>query len=88
MKFRVERDVFAETVAWAARTLPARPPVPVLTSGYRAPGAVKALLIRGSGRARIRRCSAYSSGRLDLGSFKAALKELAGAPAIVLANAG
>ncbi|MCU1676909.1 MAG: dnaN1 [Frankiales bacterium] len=30
MKFRVERDVFAETVAWAARTLPARPPVPVL----------------------------------------------------------
>jgi DNA polymerase-3 subunit beta len=30
MKFRVERDVFAEAVAWAARTLPQRPPVPVL----------------------------------------------------------
>jgi len=30
MKFRVERDVFAEAVAWAARTLPVRPPVPVL----------------------------------------------------------
>jgi DNA polymerase-3 subunit beta len=30
MKFRVERDVFAEAVAWAARSLPARPPVPVL----------------------------------------------------------
>jgi DNA polymerase-3 subunit beta len=30
MRFRVERDVFAEAVAWAARTLPARPPVPVL----------------------------------------------------------
>jgi DNA polymerase-3 subunit beta len=30
MKFQVERDVFAEAVAWAARTLPQRPPVPVL----------------------------------------------------------
>ena len=30
MKFRVERDVFAEAVAWAARSLPARPPLPVL----------------------------------------------------------
>jgi DNA polymerase-3 subunit beta len=30
MRFRVERDVFAEAVAWAARTLPSRPPVPVL----------------------------------------------------------
>ena len=30
MKFRVERDAFAEAVAWAARTLPQRPPVPVL----------------------------------------------------------
>ncbi len=30
MRFQVERDVFAEAVAWAARTLPTRPPVPVL----------------------------------------------------------
>jgi DNA polymerase-3 subunit beta len=30
VRFRVERDVLAEAVAWAARTLPARPPVPVL----------------------------------------------------------
>jgi DNA polymerase-3 subunit beta len=30
VKFRVERDVLAEAVAWTARTLPARPPVPVL----------------------------------------------------------
>ena len=30
MRFRVERDVFAEAVAWAARSLPVRPPVPVL----------------------------------------------------------
>ncbi len=30
MRFRVERDVLADAVAWAARTLPSRPPVPVL----------------------------------------------------------
>ncbi|MDF5756096.1 DNA polymerase III subunit beta [Spongiactinospora sp. TRM90649] len=31
MKFRVNRDVLADAVAWAARVLPARPAVPVLT---------------------------------------------------------
>ncbi len=30
MRFRVERDVLADAVAWAARTLPSRPSVPVL----------------------------------------------------------
>jgi DNA polymerase-3 subunit beta len=30
VKIRVERDVLAEAVAWAARSLPARPPMPVL----------------------------------------------------------
>jgi DNA polymerase-3 subunit beta len=30
VKFRVERDVFAEAVAWTAKSLPARPPAPVL----------------------------------------------------------
>jgi DNA polymerase III subunit beta len=30
VKFRVERDVLADAVAWVARSLPARPPVPVL----------------------------------------------------------
>ncbi|MFI6344837.1 DNA polymerase III subunit beta [Streptomyces sp. NPDC050560] len=30
MKIRVERDVLADAVAWAARSLPARPPAPVL----------------------------------------------------------
>ncbi len=30
MKLRVERDVLAESVAWAARTLPSRPSLPVL----------------------------------------------------------
>ncbi|MFI0448418.1 DNA polymerase III subunit beta [Actinomadura sp. 6N118] len=30
MKFRIDRDALAEAVAWTARTLPVRPPVPVL----------------------------------------------------------
>lgn len=30
MKFRVERDVLADAVSWAARSLPTRPPLPVL----------------------------------------------------------
>ena len=30
MKFRVERDVLADSVAWAARSLPSRPSVPIL----------------------------------------------------------
>jgi len=30
VRFRVERDVLADAVAWAARTLPSRPSVPVL----------------------------------------------------------
>src|SRR2546422_638413 len=33
MKFRVERDVLADAAAWVARSLPARPPVPVLGGG-------------------------------------------------------
>lgn len=30
VKFRVERDVLADSVAWAARTLPSRPSLPIL----------------------------------------------------------
>src|SRR5690625_7045439 len=30
VKFSVERDVLADAVTWSARTLPTRPPVPVL----------------------------------------------------------
>jgi len=32
VKFRIERDVLAEGVAWAARTLPSRPTLPVLAA--------------------------------------------------------
>ncbi|NUP66424.1 MAG: DNA polymerase III subunit beta, partial [Nonomuraea sp.] len=31
MKIRVNRDVLADAVAWAARVLPSRPVVPVLS---------------------------------------------------------
>ena len=31
MKIRLERDVMAEAVAWAARSLPTRPSAPILT---------------------------------------------------------
>ena len=59
MKFRVERDVLAEAVAWAARSLPARPPVPVLAglmldAEQRAARAVQ-LRLRGLGPGRGRR---------------------------------
>ena len=30
MRFRVERDVLTDAVAWTARSLPVRPPVAVL----------------------------------------------------------
>ena len=31
VKFRVDRDAFADAVAWAARSLPVRPSAPVLS---------------------------------------------------------
>ncbi len=43
MKFRVERDVLADAAAWVARSLPARPPVPVL-------GGVLIEAVSGAGR--------------------------------------
>jgi glutamate/tyrosine decarboxylase-like PLP-dependent enzyme len=64
------------------------PPVPVLTSGYIHASAVKALGMLGVGRAQIRRFSADPAGRLDRPAFAAALADLAGAPAIVIASAG
>jgi glutamate/tyrosine decarboxylase-like PLP-dependent enzyme len=64
------------------------PPVPVLTSGYIHASAVKALGMLGIGRARIQRFSGDAAGRLDRAAFAAALADLAGAPAIVVANVG
>src|SRR5690606_3346192 len=61
VKFRVERDVLAEAVTWTARTLPTRPPAPVL-AGVRLEAAADGTLTpstfdyevsaRGGGRGR------------------------------------
>jgi DNA polymerase III subunit beta len=46
VKFRVERDMFSEAVAWAARTLPTRPSVPVL-AGLMVQAGENGLLLSG-----------------------------------------
>lgn len=43
MKFRVERDVLADAVTWTARTLPTRPPAPVL-AGVRIEAAAEGVI--------------------------------------------
>jgi glutamate/tyrosine decarboxylase-like PLP-dependent enzyme len=64
------------------------PPVPILTSGYVHASAVKAVAMLGMGRARIQRFAVDAAGRLDRAALASALGRLAGAPAIVIANAG
>ena len=64
------------------------PPVPVLSSGYIHPSAVKALAMLGVGRANVRMFSRDRVGRLDVAALEQALRDLGGAPAILVANAG
>ncbi|MGE5689632.1 MAG: pyridoxal phosphate-dependent decarboxylase family protein [Pseudomonadota bacterium] len=64
------------------------PPVPVLASGYVHASAVKALAMLGIGRRRLRTFAADATGRLDADALAAALHELDGEPAILLATAG
>ncbi|HEY6957576.1 MAG TPA: pyridoxal-dependent decarboxylase [Candidatus Limnocylindria bacterium] len=64
------------------------PPVPVLSSGYIHVSATKALAMLGIGRERVRRLAKDEVGRLDLSALETALRDLNGAPAIVVANAG
>ncbi len=47
VKFRVERDVLAEAVTWTARSLPTRPPVPVLAGLLLEADAQGALVLSG-----------------------------------------
>lgn len=57
MKFEVDRDVFAESVAWVARSLPTRPSIPVLAG----------LMIRAEGEALTLSSFDYeTSARVDL----------------------
>jgi glutamate/tyrosine decarboxylase-like PLP-dependent enzyme len=64
------------------------PPVPVLSSGFVHPSALKALAMLGIGRASVRVHARDSAGRLDAGSLADDLRDLGGAPAIVIGNAG
>jgi len=64
------------------------PAVPVFSSGYIHASATKALAMLGIGRDSVRRFSQDAVGRLDLAALEGALRELRGAPAILVANAG
>jgi glutamate/tyrosine decarboxylase-like PLP-dependent enzyme len=63
-------------------------PVPVFSSGYVHSTALKALAMLGIGRAALRTLSRDDAGRLDVDALEAALRELDGAPAILVGNAG
>jgi glutamate/tyrosine decarboxylase-like PLP-dependent enzyme len=64
------------------------PPVPVLSSGYVHVSATKALAMLGIGRGTVRRLSRDGVGSLDLDALETALRDLRGAPAILIGNAG
>jgi glutamate/tyrosine decarboxylase-like PLP-dependent enzyme len=75
------RDVAAEGLAGL-------PAVPVLSSGFVHPSALKALAELGIGRGTVRRFSRDAVGRIDLPGLERALRDLGGAPAILIGNAG
>jgi glutamate/tyrosine decarboxylase-like PLP-dependent enzyme len=64
------------------------PPLPVFGSGYVHPSDVKALGMLGVGRGNVRTFSRDAVGRLDAGALEAALRDLDGAPSIVIGSAG
>jgi len=64
------------------------PAVPVFTSGWVHVTALKALSMLGIGRHAVTNCVADETGRLDLDQLDRRLRELGGAPAIVIGNAG
>jgi len=72
----------------AAGGMAGLPQIPLLTSGYVHISATKALGMLGVGRSQIRRFTRDDVGRVDLEGLEAALQELDGAPAIIVANAG
>jgi glutamate/tyrosine decarboxylase-like PLP-dependent enzyme len=75
------RDVGADGLAGL-------PPLPVLSSGFVHPSALKALAILGIGREAVRTFSRDAAGRLDLPALETALRDLGGAPAVIVGNAG
>jgi len=71
-----------------AEGLAAAPPITVLGGGYTHPSDVKVLGMLGVGRARVHKLSRDGVGRVDLDAMEARLRELDGAPAIVIGSAG
>ena len=69
----------------AERGLSGLPPVPVLSSGYIHAASVKCLAMLGIGRSSLRRFRRDEIGRLDVDALATALRELDGAPAILVA---
>jgi glutamate/tyrosine decarboxylase-like PLP-dependent enzyme len=61
---------------------------PVLAAGHIHPSAIKALAILGIGRSTIQRYVADDRGSADLEAMERALRELDGAPSIMVATAG
>jgi glutamate/tyrosine decarboxylase-like PLP-dependent enzyme len=64
------------------------PPMTILSSGYVHVSALKAVSMLGLGRDRVRTLSRDDAGHLDLHAMDAALREMDGKPAVIIANAG
>ena len=64
------------------------PAVPILSSGYIHASTTKALAMLGIGRNAVRRFARDDVGRLDVAAMEDALRQLKGAPAILIGNAG
>lgn len=64
------------------------PQLPVLTSGLVHASTLKCIAVQGVGRGNVQRFCKDDFGRLDIAAMGAALKALAGAPALVVVNAG
>jgi glutamate/tyrosine decarboxylase-like PLP-dependent enzyme len=71
-----------------ARGFAGLPAVPVFSSGYIHPSATKALAMLGIGRETVRLFVRDDVGRVDLPAMEAALRDLKGAPGIIVGNAG
>ena len=68
--------------------LAALPQIPILASGFIHVSAIKSLGMLGLGRATASICAADDTGRIDLELMEQRLRELDGAPAILVGNAG
>jgi glutamate/tyrosine decarboxylase-like PLP-dependent enzyme len=64
------------------------PQMPVLSSGYAHPSALKALAMLGVGRSNVQTFARDAAGRLDLDSMRRSLESLGSTPAVIIANAG